>query len=122
MALCAASTRGCWVLISMIQAGKLRFFVTVEKLAGTLDAAGQEAQTWQTHGTRFAAIEPLQGRELFSARQVHAEVTTRVTMRYLAGVTPKMRVTYGGQLWDIQEAINPLNRNAELQLLCIERV
>jgi SPP1 family predicted phage head-tail adaptor len=106
----------------MIQPGKLRHSVTIQKLTGTLDAAGQEVQAWETYGVRWAAIEPLQGRELFSARQIHAEITTRITVRYLAGVTPKMRVLFGSRTFDIQEVINPEERNAELQLMCIERV
>jgi SPP1 family predicted phage head-tail adaptor len=106
----------------MIYAGKLRRPVTIQKLAGTLDASGQEVQTWQSHGTRMAAIEPLQGREYFSARQIQSEITTRIRIRYLAGVTAKMRVLFGSRVFDIQEVINPEERNVELQLMCIERV
>jgi SPP1 family predicted phage head-tail adaptor len=106
----------------MIQPGKLRYPVIIQKLVGTLDAAGQEVLTWQTHGTRWASIEPLQGRELLSARLIQSEVTTRIRLRYLAGVKAKMRVLFGSRVFDIQDVINPEERNIELQLMCIERV
>ena len=106
----------------MIQSGKFRYLVTIEKLAETLDAAGQENQSWVSHGQRFASIEPLSGRELYTARQFFADVTTQFTMRYLAGVIPKMRVSYDGRTWNIRQAINPENLGRELQILATEVV
>ncbi|HUS95676.1 MAG TPA: phage head closure protein [Hyphomicrobiaceae bacterium] len=106
----------------MISIGKFRYLVTIQKLDGTLDAAGQEVQSWVSHGQRYASIEPLSGRELYTARQFFADVTTQMTMRYLAGVTPKMRVSYNSTVWNIRSAINIENANRELQILATEIV
>jgi len=106
----------------MIQPGKFRYLVTIEKLDGNLDAAGQEIQNWVSHGQRYASIEPLNARELYTARQLFADVTTQMTMRYLAGVTPKMRISYSGRVWNIRSIINAENANRELQILVTEAV
>lgn len=102
--------------------GRMRFRVTIEKLAGTVDTDGQENSTWATHGERWAEIEPLSGREFFAARQVQSDTTHRVTIRYLAGITPKMRITYGSRHFDIEGVADIGERNHELRLLCKEVV
>jgi SPP1 family predicted phage head-tail adaptor len=49
-------------------------------------------------------------------------VSHRVTLRFIPGVTAKMRVNYGGRLLLIEAALNIEERNRELQLMCLEVV
>jgi SPP1 family predicted phage head-tail adaptor len=112
---------GGWIE-PFIAGGKLRFKVTVQRLVGTQDAAGQEIQTWVTFKDLWASIEPLVGRETVTAQQIYGEITTRIRARYVSGVTPKMRIVYGAQAWDIQGVVNVGHRNRELIMLCVERV
>ncbi len=102
--------------------GKLRHRVTIQQQAQTRDEYGGVVTTWQTFADRWAAIEPLSGRELFAAQQLANTVSIRVRLRYLAGVTPAMRVLYGTRTFSIQAVINVEERNEELQLLCEEVV
>jgi len=53
---------------------------------------------------------------------VNAEVTGKISIRYLAGITPKMRVKHGNRIFDIVSMINPEERNRELQLMVKERI
>lgn len=101
--------------------GAMRFQVTIQQLIGTLEPEGQETQTWQTFATRFAKIEPTSGREYVAAGGIFADVNTVITMRWIEGVTAKMRVVYGSHVYHVLAALNIEMQNRELQLLCVER-
>lgn len=69
----------------------------------------------------WAAIEPLQGQDRYVARQEHAEVTTRVRIRYRTGIDRTMTAKYGEQEFEILYIIHPQLARKELQLMCKER-
>ena len=71
-----------------MKAGKLRHRVTLQEdqAAGTQDSYGQEVEDWQDVATVWAAVEPLQGREFLGGKQLVAEVTTRIRIRYFSGL------------------------------------
>lgn len=96
--------------------------VTIEDFVALQDDFGEEVKTWQTFATRPARIEPLRGSESWNAQQVHAEVTHRVTLRWLDGLSPTMRVVHDGRNLDIESIINPDERGDIVELMCIERV
>lgn len=104
------------------RAGTYRHKITIETPTETIDAFGQAVKSWDTYAQPFAAVEPLQGREFFASSEVQSEVTTRIRMHYQSGITTKMRVSYGGLVYDIQAVINPKLMNGELQLMCSEGV
>ncbi|KKM90813.1 hypothetical protein LCGC14_1234850 [marine sediment metagenome] len=105
-----------------MRAGKLRHRVTIEVLSSSQDAAGQETGAWSTFASRWASVQPLTGKELFSARQFHADITHRVRMWYLSGVVPKMRIAFDSRLFNIIYVRNADERNKELEILCVEEV
>lgn len=102
--------------------GKLRHRITIQQQLQTRDEHGGVVTAWQAFATRWAALEPLSGRELFEAQQLANKVGLRVRLRYLSEVTPAMRVLYGTRVFNIQAVINVEERNEELQLLCEEVV
>ncbi len=103
-----------------MRAGDLRHKVTIQQKTITKDTEGIPSETWTDFATVWAAIEPLQGREFFSAQAINAQVTTRIRIRYLAGISPTMRVSYGTRIFDIQAVIDVEERHLELQLMCQE--
>ncbi len=105
-----------------MNAGKLRHRVTVEQPTASSDGYGGSTVSWTTFATAWAAVEPLSGREYFQAQQAQAAVTHKVTMRYLSGVTPRMRVKHGSRLLTIVSAIDTDERHRELVLMCEEAV
>lgn len=107
-----------------MQAGKLRHKVAFKSDTPTQDDFGQPIESWTTYMTVWAAIEPLEGRELLLAQQVSAEVTIRVRIRYDSGntVSPKHRIIEGSRILEIVNVINPLGRNEKLILMCKEIV
>jgi len=106
-----------------MQAGRLRHRVTVQRATDSIDQYGDQTPTWASLGTVWASVEPLSGREYFAAAQMQSEVSTRIVIRPISGVTltPKDRVKFGSRYFDIQSVINRDERNRELQLLCVER-
>ena len=100
----------------------LRHQVQIQQSVVTRDTTGAEIETWQDVATRHAEIAPLVGREQFLAQQINATTSHRVRLRYLPGVTPKMRVLYGARILMIDGILNPEERNIELQLVCTEVV
>lgn len=104
-----------------MRAGNLRHRVLIEQRQLAQDGRGDPVETWTAFAEAWAAVEPLSGRERFAARQEGSEVTTRVRLRYLAGVTPEMRLSFAGRLYDIEAVIDPDERHRALVLLCVER-
>jgi SPP1 family predicted phage head-tail adaptor len=85
------------------------------------DKYGQPLDTWIDVATVWAAIEPLRGREYFSAQAEHADVTTRIRIRYREGIDRSMRVKHGDIEFEILHIIHPEFAKKELQLMCKER-
>jgi len=103
--------------------GKLGHRVTLQEYKEVVDQYGTPIdQGWQDVATVWASVEPIRGREYVLLQNTQSELTTRIRIRYRAGITPAMRVLYGTRGFDIQSVIDPEERHIELQLMCIERV
>ena len=103
----------------MIRAGELRSYVTIEE-PGERTASGGTSSTWKEFAKVFAKIEPLTGRELQTAKTLYAEVTTRVTIRYMQGVTTKMRIVADGKRFNIHATVDIGFLHEEIEILCGE--
>ncbi len=107
-----------------MRAGRLHQRVTIEQVTGEArDGRGELTPTWGAFASNLpAAVVPLRGREFFEAHQENRELTHKIILRYLSGVTAKMRVNYGGRYFDIvSPPINVDEKNRELNLMCVER-
>ena len=107
----------------MIAAGTMRRRITIQTPTATQDAAGQPLVSWAdlTGGSNLPArVESVTGGETVRGRQVSAEATTLLTIRYLAGVTPRQRVSYEGRTLGIVRASDPDGGRRELRIECRE--
>ena len=88
--------------------GRLRHRVSIEALVIGLDTDGAAEEEWVDRFDRLlpAEIVALSGRELIAAQAVQSKVTTRIRIRYRAGVAPAMRVVHRDTFYNI-EAIVP---------------
>jgi SPP1 family predicted phage head-tail adaptor len=66
-------------------------------------------------------MEGLTGNERFEAEREHGEVDHRWRLRYLDGVTTKMRVNYDSRVFDIEARFDPTGKGEELVLLTNEK-
>lgn len=104
----------------VMQIGKLRHRITLQKQVNTVNDYGGAVTTWKNVATVWADVRPLSGREYFSAQQVQSEVTTQIWLRYLDGIMPTMRVKFGKRTLEIVSVLNMQERNVSLQLMCKE--
>ena len=103
-----------------MQSGKLRHKISIEKVNETINDAGEVTESWVEFANIWAQIMPLVGREYWSSRQVESEVTGKIRIRYLPGVTPKMRINSNNRIYNIEAVINIEERNIEMVLLVSE--
>ncbi|MGA9851845.1 MAG: phage head closure protein [Gammaproteobacteria bacterium] len=102
--------------------GEMKRWITVQQTASSQNARGEEIPTWTTFACVWAKIVPLSGREFLAAQQVEATLTHTITIRYLAGLDPTMRIVYNGRYFDINQVININEEDRQMSLLCTERV
>lgn len=107
-----------------LAAGELRHKITIaqadtteDKFGGSDPGEAGATPLW----TVWASIEALTLRELYGAQQKVSEVTHRVTIRYIRGVTSGMLIWFRGRQFQIQAIDNPRELNKLLVLLCLER-
>lgn len=103
-----------------MRAGRLRHKVIIQTPTEVNDSQGQPIKTWSTYAQPFASVEPLNGNELFTASGVNSKVIARIRLRYLAGLTTKMRILFDNRYYNIESPIDPAERNAEIVLMCSE--
>lgn len=104
-----------------MQAGRLRHQISIQIKTTVSDGMGGFTATWGDETTVWAEIDPPKGREFFASGQTQSEITTRIRIRYLSGVTPAKRVRFKSRYFDINSVVNPDERNRELILMCVER-
>lgn len=103
-----------------MHSGALRHKIIIQQPAGVRDSNGQMVETWTTFATVWASVEPLQGREFFAADQINSEITTRIRLRYLSGITQDMRISFDSRIYDIRSIIQVREIHHEMQLMCKE--
>jgi SPP1 family predicted phage head-tail adaptor len=109
-----------------MRAGNLQHSITIQQKALTVDVNGDRTEAWTTYLTCWASIETGNGREFFAAKQIMADLTHTVRIRYYAGLRPDMRVAYTDQktnvtrYFNIRAILNPDERNEMLVLQATE--
>lgn len=104
-------------------AGRLRQRIDLQAPVESIGASsGEVLRSWNTVAAGVpAAIEPLSGREYFGMQQATAVADSRITIRWMAGVTSKMRVQYGERQFEIvAPPRNVDERNRTIELTCRE--
>lgn len=106
-----------------VNPGLLRHRVDVQERTDHNDSFGTPIPSWSAIGIGIKAnVEPLIGRELFQARQLYAEVTHRITLRYLDEITAKHRIMMGARVFDILSVLNIEERNLLIEIMAKEIV
>lgn len=105
-----------------INAGKYRQPVTIQQRQFGEDSYGSTTEDWADIVKTRAGVFPLNGSEFFKADEINSEITHRVHLRYVPGVTPDMRVVLNDRHLMITSIVNYQERNIELQMYCKEIV
>ena len=81
-----------------------------------------EDEDWKDIATTWANINPISGKEYYSAETINSDLTHKIRLRYRRGITPDMRVLYNGRIFYIISVINEYEKNTMLQLMCRELI
>ena len=100
----------------------MRHRVTIQRRATGTDAAGGVLNSWEDFASRLASIDRAVGSEVWASAQRSGRVPTVFRLRYLEGVTPAMRLLFGGQAYNITSVVDQEGRKAELVITAEELV
>lgn len=103
----------------MIDPGKLRERVTVQQAAETRNAIGETVLAWSTYATVWASVEGVSSREALDAGKIDVQISHRVRMRYLSGMTQNMRLSWRNRTLEIVSLLEYGNRSEHV-LICQE--
>jgi SPP1 family predicted phage head-tail adaptor len=103
-----------------INPGEFRHVIQFQEQSEEQNSYGENNDNWVDVMKTRAGIYPMSGKEFFAAETVSSEVSHKVNMRYLPGITPDMRILFGDRIFSIISVINFQEKNIELQLLCKE--
>lgn len=84
--------------------GELRHRITIQRPIQQQDPeTGQLTTNWVNVATNIAAaIKPSSVREFVAAQAMQSQVTTRIVIRYRAGLTAQMRILHGSKIYNPQ--------------------
>lgn len=110
-----------------MRAGQLNTWVTIQSRSDTRAADGSLVEGWAAIDSCWASVVDLRGREYLAAQEAHADVSTRVWIRWRDDVTTTMRIQITGdrtrsRTLEIESVIDPDGRRRSLELMCREVV
>jgi SPP1 family predicted phage head-tail adaptor len=105
-----------------LRSGLLRHRLTIEEATDVIGDRGGVSETWSTVAQVAASIAPIGGSERFISQQRFPDVSHEIAIRYRAGITPKMRLTFGARVFDILAVLNVDERNREMRIMAREVV
>lgn len=106
----------------MVRAGEMRHQVVIQQRSTTQDSAGEASTVWTTFAAVRAALERAPGREVWASAQRSGRVPVVFRLRYLADVTPAMRIYFAGKVHNILSAVDVAGRKEELLITAEELV
>ena len=80
---------------------------------------GESILSFSTFAEVWASVQGVSAREFLLAGQQQVEVSHRVKMRYLTGLSPQMRLLWRGRTLEIISILEHENRSVH-ELICQE--
>ena len=93
-----------------------------KRITFQLQDLDSEDEEWEDIATTWASINPISGKEYYSAETINSDLTHKIRLRYRRGITPDMRILYNGRIFYIVSVINEYEKNTMLQLMCRELI
>jgi len=104
-----------------MKAGLLRHPVALQRRdLEPPNEVGEQLPRYTEYARSWASVHTLTAYELERARQVYAEATHRVELRYVAGVKATDRLSLDGRIMEVLGIDNVDQRNIRLILVCKE--
>ena len=103
-----------------MRAGALRHLLEIQENQPVTNSYGDRTDNWIPLLRVRGSLQPLTGREFFTAQQYESEVRIKARIRYRAGITTKMRVKHDGLFYKIVFFQNINMRNREIVMMLSE--
>ena len=100
----------------MIDPGKMRERVTVQIASGATNALGETVLSWANSTAVWASVEGVSAREALDAGQQETTITHRVRLRYLPGLTQRMRFAWRTRTLNIVSLLEYGNRSEHVAI------
>jgi SPP1 family predicted phage head-tail adaptor len=104
-----------------MDAGSLDERIIVQQPTETRNRLGESVFAWTTFATVWAKVDGVTAREALLAGQQQLSITHRVRLRYLTGLTTKMRLSWRGRTLEIVSLLEQEGRTIH-ELICQEAV
>lgn len=102
--------------------GKLRHRITFQQLSNSKNEYGEPVEDWLDIKTVWAEIKPVSGKQFFAAKQINAEISHNVYIRYRNGLSPSMRIKFKERTFEILYIMNVNESNTLMQIYCKELI
>lgn len=99
-----------------IHPGWLNERITLQSPATGQDASGEPLSGWVDVATIWASLTDVTGREYIAAGGLQNNVQTKILIRYMDGVMPRMRVVHGVSVYNIEAVLG--QDHLSLMLMC----
>jgi SPP1 family predicted phage head-tail adaptor len=96
--------------------GKMDSRITIQTLVESADAIGYLAQSWTDLATVWADVTPVSGTEVVRSERKVASRSARFYIRYRSDITPKHRISYDGEFYEIRY-LREVGRSEGLEIL-----
>jgi SPP1 family predicted phage head-tail adaptor len=100
-----------------MQAGKLRYPVSIERPVQIKQPGGGLVTTWVEVSREWVDIEGISGSEFVAALALQAQTIYRIKMRYREDLVTTWRIREGVKIYEIT-AILPDSRRRRFELMC----
>lgn len=100
----------------MIDPGKMRERVTVQIASGATNALGETVLSWANSTAVWASVEGVSAREALDAGQQETTISHRVRLRYLPGLTQRMRFAWRTRTLNIVSLLEYGNRSEHVAI------
>lgn len=98
--------------------GKFTHDIVIQRQQPGTDSSGFKTNTWVHYHRCLAYMKNLTGNETNASNAEIGKVTTLFKIPYINGITHKMRVSYGGQLYDIKYVDDIEGKHEYLDIRC----
>lgn len=101
-------------------APRLRHRVDIQNFASVQDSnTGAVTDTWTDLFEDVPAeIMPMSGREFVAAQSIQTGVNTKIVIRWVDGVEPRMRIKHGSTIYNIKAVLPDPTLRRHLTLMC----
>jgi len=102
-----------------VRAGRLRHYISIYSVQKSGGVSG--AETLTLLGKFPADIEPISVKEYMSLGGTSSDVTHKITMRYIKGITGAHIGIFDGRRFNFKQPIDPKEMHRELQIMAVEQ-